>query len=91
MAPTVLKKRGNKTFMSRHLKTPQLPDPFENIPIQYGIKKCSNKFDWKRFSWKEQWEVTEGLPNFRIYGNKYYLFETEEQANEFMMLKMMEQ
>lgn len=64
-----------------------------NNIIKYGdIRKLPRKFDWKHLCWyNDRWEVTEGVLHTRAEGNKYYIFDTEEQANEFIMLKMLEQ
>jgi len=66
-------------------------DPFENFPRHLGVQKLSPKFDWKQLKFVDRWEVTYGLPGLRVKGNEYYKFNTEAQANEFMMLKKLEQ
>ena len=68
------------------------PDPFWNYKIQYDIQKCPPKFNWIKLCWNDdQWEVTEGMIHTRVKGNKYYKFDSEKKANEFVMLKKLEQ
>lgn len=76
--------------MGKYIKIP--PMPSENIRIQYFIKRRSPKFNWKKLQWKnEKWVVFERVPYILSNGTNSYNFDTEVQANEFVMLKMLEQ
>lgn len=53
-----------------------------------NIDLIPSHFDWKQFRRiKDKWQVTISLRH--IY--QKYMFDTEEKANEFVMLKMLEQ